>query len=188
MVAIGLSSFVAIWAAAGLVDAVNKLPLIGGLLEGVGLVVSGWFIYRNLIFGPDRSVPVTCAPSCSRCHRYALISSTCLHQHDGAAMSDHPICGYLHFLHFMAAPPWFELAEHPQSPWQGTVPGEPRFISLLGIAPSCPMCRPTHLYIRFLNACLHTRREELRKNIDDFLKKVTGKMDASVKKVNDSLK
>ena len=79
MVAIGLSSFVAIWAAAGLVDAVNKLPLIGGLLEGVGLVVSGWFIYRNLIFGPDRSVPVTCAPSCSRCHRYALISSTCLH-------------------------------------------------------------------------------------------------------------
>ena len=27
-------------------------------------------------------------------------------------------------------------------------------------------------------------REELRKNIDDFLKKVTGKMDASVKKVN----
>ena len=68
MVAIALSSFVAIWAAAGLVDAVNKLPLIGGLLEGVGLVVSGWFIYRNLIFGPDRSVPVTCAASCRRCH------------------------------------------------------------------------------------------------------------------------
>ena len=65
MVAIGLSSFVAIWAAAGLVDAVNKLPLIGGLLEGVGLVVSGWFIYRNLIFGPDRSVPIICAASCS---------------------------------------------------------------------------------------------------------------------------
>lgn len=80
VVAIGLSSFVAIWAAAGLVDAVNKLPLIGGLLEGVGLVVTSWFVYRNLIFGPDR--------------------------------------------------------------------------------------------------------EELRKNIDDFLKKVTGKMDASVKKVN----
>ena len=50
------------------------------------------------------------------------------------------------------------------------------------------MCRPTQFYIRFLNACLHTRREELRNNIDDFLKKVTGKMDASVKKVNDSLK
>ena len=54
VIAIGLSSFVAIWAAAGLVDAVNKLPLIGGLLEGVGLVVTSWFVYRNLIFGPDR--------------------------------------------------------------------------------------------------------------------------------------
>jgi hypothetical protein len=50
-----VSSFVAIWAAAGLVDAVNRLPLIGGLLEGVGLVVTSWFVYRNLIFGPDRS-------------------------------------------------------------------------------------------------------------------------------------
>ncbi len=35
------------------------------------------------------------------------------------------------------------------------------------------------LYISWVPA-----REELRKNIDDFLKKVTGKMDASVKKVN----
>ena len=73
VVAIGLSSFVAIWAAAGLVDAVNKLPLIGGLLEGVGLVVSGWFIYRNLIFGPDRSVPVACAASCSRCRKHSSV-------------------------------------------------------------------------------------------------------------------
>ena len=31
-------------------------------------------------------------------------------------------------------------------------------------------------------------REELRKNIDDFLKKVTGKMDASVNKVNSTVK
>ncbi len=29
------------------------------------------------------------------------------------------------------------------------------------------------------------RREELRKSIDDFLKKVTGKMDASVNKIKD---
>ncbi len=54
VIAIGLSSFVAIWAASGLVDAINRLPLINGLLEGVGLVVTGWFVYRNLIFGPDR--------------------------------------------------------------------------------------------------------------------------------------
>ena len=31
-------------------------------------------------------------------------------------------------------------------------------------------------------------REELKKNIDDFLKKVTGKMDASVNKVNSTVK
>ncbi|CAL5222119.1 g4435 [Coccomyxa viridis] len=84
VIAIGLSSFVAIWAASGLVDAINRLPLINGVLEGVGLVVTGWFVYRNLIFGPDR--------------------------------------------------------------------------------------------------------EELRKNIDDFLKKVTGKMDASVSKASSSVK
>ena len=41
---------------AGVVDAVNKLPLIGGLLEVVGLIVTGWFGYRYLVFGPDRQV------------------------------------------------------------------------------------------------------------------------------------
>ena len=42
VVAITLASFVAVWAASGVVDAVDKLPLIGGLLEFVGLVVTGW--------------------------------------------------------------------------------------------------------------------------------------------------
>lgn len=70
VIAIGLSSFVAIWAAAGLVDAVNKLPLIGGLLEGVGLVVTSWFVYRNLIFGPDRC-PFSLAPPHPTCAAYA---------------------------------------------------------------------------------------------------------------------
>ena len=50
------------------------------------------------------------------------------------------------------------------------------------------MCWLDQFHTRILKACLHSCREELRKNIDDFLKKVTGKMDASVKKVNDSLK
>ncbi len=40
--AITLASFVAVWAASGVVDAIDKLPLIGGLLEFVGLVVTGW--------------------------------------------------------------------------------------------------------------------------------------------------
>ncbi len=55
-VAITISVFVAIWAASGVVDAVDRLPIIGGLLEFVGLLVTGWFAYRYLIFGPDRCV------------------------------------------------------------------------------------------------------------------------------------
>ncbi|EIE23134.1 hypothetical protein COCSUDRAFT_42072 [Coccomyxa subellipsoidea C-169] len=54
VVAITVSAFIAIWAASGVVDAVDKLPIIGGLLEFVGLLVTGWFAYRYLIFGPDR--------------------------------------------------------------------------------------------------------------------------------------
>ncbi len=54
MIAISLSTFVAIWAASALVDGINKLPLLGDLFELVGLVVTSWFAYRYLIFGPDR--------------------------------------------------------------------------------------------------------------------------------------
>ena len=54
VVAIGVGTFVTIWALSGLVDRIDKLPIIGGLLELVGLLVTGWFIYRYLVFGPDR--------------------------------------------------------------------------------------------------------------------------------------
>lgn len=54
-IGIGVGVLIAIWAASGLIDAIDKLPLVGGLLELVGLVVTGWFAYRYLIFGPDRS-------------------------------------------------------------------------------------------------------------------------------------
>ncbi len=62
-VAITISVFVAIWAASGVVDAVDRLPIIGGLLEFVGLLVTGWFAYRYLIFGPDRCVFLATAQS-----------------------------------------------------------------------------------------------------------------------------
>ena len=122
VVAIGLSSFVAIWAAAGLVDAVNKLPLIGGLLEGVGLVVSGWFIYRNLIFGPDRSVPVTCAASCSRCRKYSSVElcSRCSYDTGSCHVTMRSYCRCSRMqacctsLYFRAASLRLELAQHPQ--------------------------------------------------------------------------
>lgn len=54
VVAVGVAAFVAIWALSGLVDRLDKLPLIGGFLELVGLLVTGWFTYRYLTFAPDR--------------------------------------------------------------------------------------------------------------------------------------
>jgi hypothetical protein len=53
-VAITFSAFLALWALNSVVEAVDRLPLCGGLFEMVGIVVSGWFIYRYLISAPDR--------------------------------------------------------------------------------------------------------------------------------------
>ena len=38
-------------------DRIDRLPIVGGLLEFVGLLVTGWFVYRYLLFGPDRWAP-----------------------------------------------------------------------------------------------------------------------------------
>ncbi|KAL3160498.1 hypothetical protein ABBQ32_010808 [Trebouxia sp. C0010 RCD-2024] len=54
VIAITSAAFVGVWALSGLVDRIDKLPIVGGLLELVGLVVTSWFVYRYLIFGPDR--------------------------------------------------------------------------------------------------------------------------------------
>lgn len=54
VVAITTAAFVGVWALSGVVDRIDKLPVIGGLLELVGLVVTSWFVYRYLVFGPDR--------------------------------------------------------------------------------------------------------------------------------------
>ncbi|KAK9835379.1 hypothetical protein WJX81_005912 [Elliptochloris bilobata] len=53
-VALTLSVFVGLWATNAVVDAVNRIPLVSTFLEIVGLGVSGWFIYRYLVFKPDR--------------------------------------------------------------------------------------------------------------------------------------
>lgn len=57
VVAITTAAFVGVWALSGIVDRIDKLPIIGGLLELVGLVVTSWFVYRYLVFGPDRQAP-----------------------------------------------------------------------------------------------------------------------------------
>ncbi|GMH38371.1 hypothetical protein BSKO_06255 [Bryopsis sp. KO-2023] len=54
VVAIGVAAFVGLWALNGVAGSLEKLPLVGGLLELVGIFVTAWFIYRYLVFGPDR--------------------------------------------------------------------------------------------------------------------------------------
>ncbi|KAL6639383.1 hypothetical protein ACP70R_023113 [Stipagrostis hirtigluma subsp. patula] len=55
--ALGVASIVALWTAAGAIKAIDKLPILPGVLELVGIGYTGWFTYRNLIFQPDRGSP-----------------------------------------------------------------------------------------------------------------------------------
>ncbi|CAN6168012.1 unnamed protein product, partial [Urochloa humidicola] len=57
--AIGVAAIVALWTAVGALKAIDKLPLVPGVLEIVGIGYTGWFTYRNLIFQPDREALVT---------------------------------------------------------------------------------------------------------------------------------
>ncbi|KAG9455445.1 hypothetical protein H6P81_008349 [Aristolochia fimbriata] len=54
VVSLGAAAIIALWGSTGLVSAIDKLPLVPGVLELVGIGYSGWFAYRNLIFKPDR--------------------------------------------------------------------------------------------------------------------------------------
>jgi hypothetical protein len=45
---------VALWVSAGMISAIDRLPLVPGVLELVGIGYTGWFAYRNLIFKPER--------------------------------------------------------------------------------------------------------------------------------------
>ncbi|KAG2636835.1 hypothetical protein PVAP13_2NG474700 [Panicum virgatum] len=57
--AIGVAAIVALWTAAGALKAIDKLPLLPGVLEIVGIGYTGWFTYRNLVFQPDSKVKST---------------------------------------------------------------------------------------------------------------------------------
>ncbi|KAL6641379.1 hypothetical protein ACP70R_019560 [Stipagrostis hirtigluma subsp. patula] len=45
---------IGMWSAGGVVSAIDRLPVVPGVLEIVGIGYSGWFAYRNLLFKPDR--------------------------------------------------------------------------------------------------------------------------------------
>ncbi|KAL5197933.1 hypothetical protein ABZP36_001445 [Zizania latifolia] len=57
--AIGVASLVALWTAVGAIKAIDKLPILPGVLELVGIGYTGWFTYRNLVFQPDREALVS---------------------------------------------------------------------------------------------------------------------------------
>lgn len=52
--ALAVAGTVALWGSAGVISAIDRLPLIPGVLELVGIGYTGWFAYKNLVFKPDR--------------------------------------------------------------------------------------------------------------------------------------
>uniref|UniRef100_A0A7C9CJN5 Cyanobacterial aminoacyl-tRNA synthetase CAAD domain-containing protein n=1 Tax=Opuntia streptacantha TaxID=393608 RepID=A0A7C9CJN5_OPUST len=54
VIGLGLATVIALWASSNLISAIDKLPLIPSFLEFIGILFSSWFIYRYLLFKPNR--------------------------------------------------------------------------------------------------------------------------------------
>ncbi|PNT43758.1 hypothetical protein POPTR_003G052200v4 [Populus trichocarpa] len=54
LVGLGFAALVAIWTSAKLILAIDKLPVVPSVLELIGILFSSWFIYRYLLFKPNR--------------------------------------------------------------------------------------------------------------------------------------
>ncbi|KZV49951.1 hypothetical protein F511_39960 [Dorcoceras hygrometricum] len=54
LIGLGFAGVVGLWAAIKLISTIDKVPLVPGFLELVGIVYSSWFIYRYLLYKPDR--------------------------------------------------------------------------------------------------------------------------------------
>ncbi|KAF5201638.1 Curvature thylakoid 1b protein [Thalictrum thalictroides] len=51
---IAVAGAVALWGSSGMISAIDRLPLVPGILELVGIGYTGWFAYKNLVFKPER--------------------------------------------------------------------------------------------------------------------------------------
>ncbi|XP_024515207.1 protein CURVATURE THYLAKOID 1C, chloroplastic-like [Selaginella moellendorffii] len=51
---LGFAALLVLWASTGLIAAIDKLPILPTFFELVGLLFSSWFVYRYLLFKPDR--------------------------------------------------------------------------------------------------------------------------------------
>ncbi|XP_031118253.1 protein CURVATURE THYLAKOID 1C, chloroplastic isoform X1 [Ipomoea triloba] len=54
LIGLGFAGIVGVWAAINLVAAIDKLPIVPSTLEFIGILFSSWFVYRYLLFKPDR--------------------------------------------------------------------------------------------------------------------------------------
>ncbi|XP_031277767.1 protein CURVATURE THYLAKOID 1C, chloroplastic isoform X1 [Pistacia vera] len=54
LIGLGFAAIVGVWASVNLVTAIDKVPLIPNVLEFIGILFSTWFVYRYLLFKPDR--------------------------------------------------------------------------------------------------------------------------------------
>ncbi|CAN0858644.1 Protein CURVATURE THYLAKOID 1C, chloroplastic, partial [Linum grandiflorum] len=54
IIGLGFAAVVALWASTSLVAAIDKLPVAPSVLELVGILYSTWFVYRYLLFKPNR--------------------------------------------------------------------------------------------------------------------------------------
>ncbi|TXG63111.1 hypothetical protein EZV62_010105 [Acer yangbiense] len=55
---LAVTGVIAIWGSSGMISAIDRLPLVPGVLEIVGIGYTGWFVYKNLVFKPDREALV----------------------------------------------------------------------------------------------------------------------------------
>ncbi|XP_076920018.1 protein CURVATURE THYLAKOID 1C, chloroplastic-like [Bidens hawaiensis] len=54
LLGVGFAGVVAFWASISVTNAIDKLPVLPGVLELIGILFSTWFVYRYLLFKPDR--------------------------------------------------------------------------------------------------------------------------------------
>ncbi|KAK4719203.1 hypothetical protein R3W88_017541 [Solanum pinnatisectum] len=54
IIGLGIAAIVGFWASSNFVAAIDSLPLIPGVFEFIGILFSSWFVYRYLLFKPNR--------------------------------------------------------------------------------------------------------------------------------------
>ncbi|MCD7457176.1 hypothetical protein HAX54_034382 [Datura stramonium] len=54
VIGLGIAATIGFWASSNFIAAIDQLPLIPGVFEFIGILFSSWFVYRYLLFRPDR--------------------------------------------------------------------------------------------------------------------------------------